>query len=128
MKLFLKRCLALSACLGTSVLWTSCAEDPTATAPTVRDDEDWGDDQRHPELGGALSNLTGARGTCEFASKTGAAALVLDGSAQTVVVGNRAVDGVLVINGDAKLCTDSLSHAPTTIATKNLKTLSISDT
>jgi hypothetical protein len=93
MSLFIKRSYALSAWLSMAVLLSSCAEESKTFTPQAHDDDDWGDEALHPELGGAFSSLTPARATRVFTAKSGAVALTLDGTAQTVVVGKRAVDG-----------------------------------
>lgn len=127
LSLFLERSYLVCAWLGMVVLMASCAEDSKAVPPQARDD-DWGDQVLHPELGGAFSSLTAAGATCVFTANSGGLAIALDGTAQTVIVGKRAVDALLVINGDSVLCTDSVSHAPTSVATNRIKTLAITDT
>jgi Ca2+-binding RTX toxin-like protein len=78
---------------------------------------DWGDEREYPELGGAFSTLTALEGECEFDAKTGAMELTVDDVAQTVVVGKRVVDSVMVVNG-AAVC-------GATATSKVLKTLVI---
>jgi Ca2+-binding RTX toxin-like protein len=79
---------------------------------------DWGDERQYPELGGAFASLTELVGECEYDAKTGAMTLTVEDDAQTVVVGKRSVDSVIVVNGVA-VC-------GVTATSKTLKTLSIS--
>jgi Ca2+-binding RTX toxin-like protein len=128
-----KRYYTVSAVLGLGTLLASCAADGNsgskglASGPKVIEG-DWGDETKYPEYGGAFSNLTAAGLTsCVFTAKTGALVVELDGSPQTVVVAKRAADSLLLINGDHKVCDDSITQLPTTVSTKNIKTVSITD-
>jgi Ca2+-binding RTX toxin-like protein len=127
LSLFLERSYALSVWLGVAALLANCAFDSKAHPPPAGGD-DWGDEALHPELGGAFSGLTAARGACVFTANSGALAIALDGTAQTVIVGGRVVDALLVINGDSRLCTDSVTHARTSVPINRIKTLAITDT
>ncbi|MFM2078351.1 MAG: hypothetical protein RJA49_2241 [Actinomycetota bacterium] len=125
-----KRYYTVSAVLGLGTLLASCAADSKgglASGPKVING-DWGDETKYPEYGGAFSNLTAAGMTsCVFTAKTGALVIELDNSPQTVVLAKRAADSLLLINGDHKVCTDSISLLATTVSTKNIKTVSITD-
>jgi len=80
---------------------------------------DWGDDVAYPELGGAYAQaLTALAGTCDFT----AGAMTIDGgtNVQTIIVGVRAVDQAILVNG---------ATCGTPAATvKALKTLAITAT
>lgn len=122
-----KRLYTVSALLSLGTL-ASCAVDTNepATGPKVVSG-DWGDPNKYPELGGAYSSLTAALGTCVFTAKTGAVQIDLTGAAQTVVVAKRSADSLLLVNGDEKFCTDSVTSAATTVSTKTIKTVNITD-
>jgi Ca2+-binding RTX toxin-like protein len=120
-----KRLYTVSALLGLGTLAGCAAEDQQqARGPKVING-DWGDPDKYPEIGGAYASLTAMNGTCTFDAKAGAVTIALDTSAQTVVVGKRAVDSLLVINGVAD-CTDSVDATKTvTVATKSIKSVAI---
>lgn len=126
-----KRLYTVSAVLGLGTLLTSCAADtnePAVSGPKTVEG-DWGDPDKYPEYGGAYSNLTAANlSSCVFTAKTGALVVEIDNAAtQTVVIAKRAADSLLVINGADKACTDSVTSAATTVSTKALKTIAVTE-
>jgi Ca2+-binding RTX toxin-like protein len=126
-----KRLYTVSAVLGLGTLLTSCAADtnePDLSGPKVVEG-DWGDPDKYPEFGGAYSNLTAANlSSCIFTAKTGALVIEIDNAAaQTVVVAKRAADSLLIINGADKACTDSITTLATTVSTKALKTINVTE-
>jgi Ca2+-binding RTX toxin-like protein len=69
--------------------------------------EDWGDDKKYPEIGGAyhaLDSLNGNNTGCAFASGT---ITITSTIAQTIVVGKRAVDSAILVNGN--VCNTSVA-------------------
>ncbi len=64
--------------------------------------EDWGDENKYPGIGGAYSNLDYLNGTsdltnpgCAFAAGV---VTVTSSQAQTIVIGKRAIDSVILVN------------------------------
>jgi len=110
--------VAAAIALGLLSLSGCAAESPE---PEVTGD--WGDPNKHPELGGAFNSLTAMAGTCAWTGEKGtppaALSVVIDDTAQTVVLGVRAVDSQILVNG--KVCPGTLGAT-----TKNLKNLDIS--
>lgn len=58
--------------------------------------EDWGDATKYPEIGGAYHALLPLSGSCTFAN--GVVTVSLGTTAQTVIIGSRAVDSAILIN------------------------------
>ncbi|HEX5657634.1 MAG TPA: calcium-binding protein [Polyangiales bacterium] len=99
--------VATAVALGIITL-TGCAtghsrNDDGAPAPG----EDWGDDTKYPEIGGAYQNLdplnnvaltngVNATAGCAFANGI---VTVTSTISQTIVIGKRAVDSVILVNG-----------------------------
>jgi hypothetical protein len=63
------------------------------------DVEDWGDPVAYPDLGGAYANLTPLTGTCTFVTLTGVMTINGMDTAQTIIIGRRAVDSAILVNG-----------------------------
>jgi len=116
--------VALAFALGIVSLSGCAAEsaDEDSKGNGFDNGEDWGDEQKYPELGGkfaALNGLQVADGTCTIGTgaNAGKVAIDLQDTAQTLVVGLRTVDSQLLVNG--KIC------GTTGIVAKNIKTLAI---
>ena len=87
------------------------------TAEPAEAPADWGDAEAYPDLGGAYASLTALDGTCTFTAMTGTMAINANDAAQTIIVGVRAVDSAILVNG---------ATCGTPAATKTtLKTLNI---
>lgn len=108
--------VSIAVAIGAITL-TGCAADaPAASKPTIPDSKDWGDPVLYPEVGGAFSNLTDLTNyTCSFASGTMTLSWT---SAQSVVIGKRAVDSAIIVNG-------SLLTGCTTVTSTTLKQLKL---
>lgn len=87
--------VAAALALGFSALTGCVAESATSEDTDVND---WGDEDLYPEIGGAYHALTALTGTCAFDSSTGAMTITST-AAQTVIVGKRAVDSAVLVNG-----------------------------
>lgn len=100
---------------------SGCAADSATQDSKINPNEDWGDESKYPELGGAFSALSGlasADGTCSVGTLTnaGIVTIALNDTTQTLVVGLRTVDSALLVNG--KPC-------GTGIVAKSIKSVSI---
>jgi Ca2+-binding RTX toxin-like protein len=87
--------VATALALGIITL-SGCAAETSDEGTKLGKDEDWGDENKYPELGGAYHSLTAFAGTCSFASGL---MTVTATSAQSIIVGKRAVDSAIVVNG-----------------------------
>lgn len=87
--------VATALALGIITL-SGCAAETSDEDSKVGKDEDWGDENKYPELGGAFHSLTAFSGTCTFASGL---MTVTATSAQSIIIGKRAVDSAIVVNG-----------------------------
>ncbi len=77
---------------------------------------DWGDEVAYPEVGGAYARaLTALTGTCTFTA--GAMAIDASNTAQTIIIGVRAVDTAILVNG-------ATCGSPAA-TTKSMKTLNV---
>lgn len=61
---------------------------------------DWGDDTKYPDIGGAYAALTPLVGTCTFTASSGLLEVDAGSTAQTILIGKRAVDSVILVNGE----------------------------
>lgn len=87
--------VATALALGIITL-SGCAAETSDEGSKLGKDEDWGDENKYPELGGAYHSLTAFSGTCTFASGL---MTVTATSAQSIILGKRAVDSAIVVNG-----------------------------
>jgi Ca2+-binding RTX toxin-like protein len=87
--------VASALALGLTGLAGCVAESATSDDSEIGD---WGDDEQYPEIGGAYQSLTALTGTCAFDSTTGVVTITST-AAQTILVGKRAVDSALLVNG-----------------------------
>ncbi len=60
---------------------------------------DWGDEKLYPEIGGAYASLTALSGTCTWTSASGLMTVDAGGAAQAIIIGRRAVDSAILVNG-----------------------------
>jgi len=107
--------VATAVALGIISL-TGCASDSVESAPVAGD---WGDPEKHPELGGAFNSLTAMSGTCTWNATTGAYTITIDDTAQTVVLGVRTVDSQLLVNG--KVCSGTAGATTKLVKTVDIK-------
>ncbi len=61
--------------------------------------DDWGNATDYPEIGGAYASLTALDGTCTFVAMTGVMTIDANDAAQTIIIGRRAVDSAILVNG-----------------------------
>jgi len=87
--------VATAVALGIITL-SGCAVETSDEGSKLGKDEDWGDENKYPELGGAFHSLTAFAGTCSFANGL---MTVTGSSAQSIIIGKRAVDSAIVVNG-----------------------------
>lgn len=92
------RSYVLTAVAIGAITLTGCAaEAPSASdSKPIPDTKDWGDETLYPNLGGAFHSLTAFTGTCAFATGT---MTVTSTTAQSFVIGKRAVDSAILVNG-----------------------------
>jgi Ca2+-binding RTX toxin-like protein len=92
--------LATAVALGIITLAGCAAEGPESNQPA---NNDWGDPDAYPDLGGSFHSLTALDGTCAWNSTTGVMTVTATANAnQTIIIGGRA-DNVITVNG-APLC------------------------
>ena len=60
---------------------------------------DWGNADEYPDVGGAYASLTALTGTCTFVPMTGVMTINGSDTAQTIIIGRRAVDSAILVNG-----------------------------
>jgi Ca2+-binding RTX toxin-like protein len=107
----------VASALALSLALTGCAAEEAGNNAHEGEIDDWGDDQKYPELGGAYSALTALAGTCAYDTTTNVVTVNSTG-AQTILIGKRAVDSALLVNGVA--CS--------TATTKTMKKLVVTTT
>jgi Ca2+-binding RTX toxin-like protein len=109
--------VATAIALGIISLSGCAAEGPADEGSSkISDKEDWGDENQHPDVGGAFSSLTALDGTC--VNTSGALAITMTDVAQTLVLSVRAVDSQMLVNG--KVCSGTSG-----LTSKTLKTVSV---
>jgi Ca2+-binding RTX toxin-like protein len=92
--------VALAFALGIISVSGCAAEGAEETQKGGVDNEDWGDPGKYPELGGKFSSLSAFRGTCTFVNGTMTVSVTsASPTDQALVIGKRAVDSALVVNG-----------------------------
>ncbi|MET0287897.1 MAG: calcium-binding protein [Polyangiales bacterium] len=87
--------VATAVALGI-ITFTGCAADDGRDDGAPAPNEDWGDSTKYPEIGGAFQSLDALTGTCAFANGI---VTVTSTAAQTILIGKRAVDSVILVNG-----------------------------
>ncbi|MDB4972313.1 MAG: Alkaline phosphatase [Myxococcaceae bacterium] len=117
--------IATAVAFGFITLSGCAAEtaEPSTDKPVAGD---WGDPELHPELGGAFSSLTAMAGSCTWNSTTGALAIVVDDTAQTVVLGVRTVDSQILVNG--KVCANTAGATSKVVKTVDVSITAAGDT
>jgi Ca2+-binding RTX toxin-like protein len=88
--------VATAVALGIITL-SGCAAETADEGSKVGKDEDWGDENKYPEIGGSFHSLTAFVGTCTFAN--GLMTVSAADAVQSIIVGKRAVDSAIVVNG-----------------------------
>ncbi|MDB4972311.1 MAG: Alkaline phosphatase [Myxococcaceae bacterium] len=73
-----------------------CAADSTGSVDTHPRNEDWGDETKYPELGGAYASLVAVTVAPTFVTGTLTITSAVD---ETIIVGKRAVDSAILVNG-----------------------------
>jgi len=68
-------------------------------APQGAVGNDWGNADDYPDIGGAYASLTALNGTCTFVAMTGVMTINGNDTAQTIIIGRRAVDSAIIVNG-----------------------------
>jgi len=86
--------VATAVALGFVTLTGCSSSDRSDGAPAPG--EDWGDENKYPGIGGAFAHLDALTGTCAFANGV---VTVTSTASQTIVIGKRAVDSVILVNG-----------------------------
>ncbi len=97
----LGRRLSIS-CLAVATLSAlpACSSETTHSSPTPTFEGDWGDPDLYPELGGAYAQyLTALNGSCMFVTLSGTMTIDANNAAQTIIIGRRASDSAILING-----------------------------
>src|SRR5688572_15324137 len=87
--------IATAIAIGAITL-SGCAADSAGSDTNSNENEDWGDETLYPEVGGKFAGLVSFTGTC---AHTSGAVTVTSTAAQTIIIGKRAVDSALLING-----------------------------
>lgn len=107
--------VATAVALGVLTL-SGCAADSDSGSSKVKlaPGEDWGDENKYPGIGGAFQALDALVGTCVFANGV---VTVTSSAAQSVVIGVRAIDSAVMVNGNT--C-EAAGVAATTKTTKRL--------
>ena len=85
----------VASAFALSIGLTACAAEESSTGG---DSSDWGDEDAYPEIGGKYHSLLALTGTCAYDSTTNVAT-VTSTAAQTIIIGKRAVDSALLVNG-----------------------------
>jgi Ca2+-binding RTX toxin-like protein len=88
--------VATAVALGIITLTGCAAEISTDDNAAPKPGEDWGDEGKYPEIGGAFHSLATLTGTCAFAGGT---VTVNSTASQTILIGKRAVDSAILVNG-----------------------------
>lgn len=102
--------VATAIAIGAIAL-SGCATDVDSSGVQLAPGEDWGDENKYPELGGAFASLEALATAPVFASGTLTVTTAAGG--EVVVIGLRAVDSAILVNGDA-------SHGATSKTLKKL--------
>lgn len=102
--------VATAIAIGAIAL-SGCATDVGSSGADLAPGEDWGDENKYPELGGAFSSLAALATAPVFTSGTLTVTTAAGG--ELVVIGLRAVDSAILVNGDA-------SHGATSKTLKKL--------
>ncbi|MDB4987189.1 MAG: Alkaline phosphatase [Myxococcaceae bacterium] len=93
--------VATAVALGIITL-SGCAAESDSSNASKSDgqNDDWGDENKYPELGGKFAGLTAFRGTCTFTNGTMTVSVATASPTdQALIIGKRAVDSALVVNG-----------------------------
>jgi Ca2+-binding RTX toxin-like protein len=92
--------VATAVALGIITL-TGCAAESAEDQDVPGRGEDWGDENKYPEIGGAFASLEVLDGTCAFANGVVTVTAQTDpGASQTIIIGKRAVDSAILVNGN----------------------------
>jgi Ca2+-binding RTX toxin-like protein len=86
--------VATAVALGVIAL-TGCTTNRGSDDHGPAPGEDWGDENKFPEIGGAFHSLDALTGTCTFVSGV---VTVTSSAAQTIIIGKRA-DSTILVNG-----------------------------